>query len=316
VAEQVAALEALRASLEAPWLASDPRRAASARAAAAQLDRFLARLRPLGTDRQAELDRFERSLTGALPEQLRLLWRALEPEPIELADLPAPLARRMVSPEGLARVEVLPREDLADNRAHARFVDAVRAAVPNATGSAVTLLEWGRAVVRSFREALALSTLVIALLLWALWRSLRDMAIAMAPLALAALLLAATSVALGIPFNFANVVVLPLLLGIGVDSGIHLVHRHRDALERGGARGEIDQELLETSTAQAILYSALTTMASFGSLAFSNHVGFASMGQLLLLGVACTLAANLLLVPALIELERPARAPELAREPT
>ena len=234
LAKQIATLRALHESLTAPWLAEgDPARAASAARAARRLERFLRRLE--GIDRkQEELAKFERTLTGALPGQLQRLWRALDPHEISLESLPEDLARRMLSPEGLARVEVLPREDLGENAELARFVDSVKEVVPEATGGAVTLLEFGRAVARSFREALGSAVLAVALLLWLLWRRLEDMALVMAPLGLASLLTVATAVLLDIPFNFANVVVLPLLLGIGVDSGIHLVHRHRVTIEAAG----------------------------------------------------------------------------------
>ena len=103
----------------------------------------------------------------------------------------------------------------------------------------------------------------------------------------------------GAPLNFFNVVVVPLLLGAGVDSGIHLVHRHRVAIE-AGERVSPERELLTTSTAQAVFFSALTTMGSFGSLAFSNHMGLSSLGTLLMIGVTWTLLANLVVLPALI----------------
>jgi hopanoid biosynthesis associated RND transporter like protein HpnN len=300
--EQIATLSALQKAMQAPWLAEgDPARAASAARAARYLGRFLARLETIDAKgKQQELARFERSLTGALPEQMRRLWNALDPDTVTLASLPYSLTHRMVSDDGLARVEVLPRENLDDNAAHARFVDEVKEVAPDATGSAVTILEFGRAVVRSFLQALVSATLAIGLLLWLLWRRLGDMMLVIVPLALAALLTTATAGILGIPFNFANVVVIPLLLGIGVDSGIHLVHRHRVTIETRGAPEAPERELLETSTAQAVLFSALTTMASFGSMAFASHPGFASLGQLLLIGVTYTLLANLVLLPALI----------------
>ena len=90
-------------------------------------------------------------------------------------------------------------------------------------------------------------------------------------------------------------IVLPLLLGIGVDSSIHLVHRARSASGAGG-------NLLATSTANAVVLSAATTIASFGSLAFATHRGIASLGQLLTLGVVLTVLCNLVLLPALLEL--------------
>jgi predicted RND superfamily exporter protein len=125
---------------------------------------------------------------------------------------------------------------------------------------------------------------------WLIWRSLRDLALVMAPLTLAGLLTGAISVLAGLPINFADVIVLPLLLGIGVDSGIHLVHRHRSAIDP-------HVELLATSTSRAVLWSSLTTLASFGSLAFASHRGMATLGQLLTLGIALMLIANLMVLP-------------------
>jgi predicted RND superfamily exporter protein len=143
-------------------------------------------------------------------------------------------------------------------------------------------------------QAFTGATLVIALMLTLLWHSPRATALVLAPIALAGLLLAAVSVLADMPLNFANVLVLPLLLGIGVDSGIHMVHRYRS-----GER----EDLLSTSTPRAVWWSALTTVASFGSLAFSSHRGMASLGQLLTLGVLLTVAANLLVLPALLALQ-------------
>ena len=302
LANQIATLRALLASVSAPWLADDPAQVRSADSAARYLARFLARLERLEqkTEQQAELKAFERSLTGALPGQLRTLWIATDPSPVTLETLPESLSQRMLSPEGYARVEILPAEDLADNAVHERFVDTVKAVLPEATGSAVTLLEFARAVVRSFKQALAMAFIAAALLLFLLWRRLDDMALVLLPLGLALLVTTASAAVLGIAFNFANIIVLPLLLGIGVDCGIHLVHRHRITVETLGHAEAPERELLETSTAQAVFFSALTTMASFGSLSFSDHVGFATLGQLLLLGVLFVLLANLILLPALL----------------
>jgi predicted RND superfamily exporter protein len=98
---------------------------------------------------------------------------------------------------------------------------------------------------------------------------------------------------LGIPFNFANIIIIPLLLGIGIVYSIHMVHRVR--------AGELpDGNLLHTGTARAVLLSALTTMASFGTLGFSSHLGLASLGQLLTLGIGLVLLCNLVVLPALV----------------
>jgi predicted RND superfamily exporter protein len=182
----------------------------------------------------------------------------------------------------------------------ARFVDGVRAVAPQTTGSAVSILEWARATVSSVREALALAVTAVALVVFLLWRRIGDVALVMAPLLLASLLTGATVVLIDLPVNFVNIVVMPLLLGIGVDSGIHLVHRHRTA-QQADPDSRAGEDLLSTSTAQAVFFSALTTMASFGSLALASHRGIASLGIYLLIGVTYMLLCNLVLLPALID---------------
>jgi predicted RND superfamily exporter protein len=117
-----------------------------------------------------------------------------------------------------------------------------------------------------------------------------------APLALAAVLTVAASVLFELPFNFANVIVLPLLFGLGVASGIHLVTRERDA-----AAG---QDVMRTSTPRAVVFSALTTIGSFGSIALSSHPGTSSMGILLTIAIALTLACTLIVLPALMAIWR------------
>jgi len=148
------------------------------------------------------------------------------------------------------------------------------------------------------------------------------MALVLFPLLLAAAATAGLSIVFGISFNFGNVIVLPLLLGIGVDSGVHMVHRFRAGSARVDASGSAESAgrgLLGTSTAQAVFFSALTTIASFGSLALSAHVGFSSLGKLLMIGVTLTLVCNLVVLPALLALRRtsptggPAGTPEETR---
>jgi hopanoid biosynthesis associated RND transporter like protein HpnN len=235
----------------------------------------------------------EEGLLGSLPEQLRTLDAALQAGHVTLENLPAALLERQVAADGRVRVEVFPREDLLDHAALERFVDAVAALAPELAGSAVEMLESGRVVVDALRQALLSAVVVIAALLLLLWRRLDHAALVLIPLALAAAFTVATAVLAGIPFNFADVIVLPLLLGIGVDSGIHLVHRARVT---GGA----DANLLATSTARAVVVSALTTIASFGTLGFATHQGLATLGRLLTLGVGFTVVCNLVVLPALI----------------
>ena len=157
----------------------------------------------------------------------------------------------------------------------------------------VISLEAGEAVVNAFIHAFSLVLIGVITALLVLLKSVKSTALVLIPLLLAALFTGASTVLLDIPFNFANVIALPLILGIGIDCSVHMVHRSRST-------GEAYENLLHTSTARAIFYSALTTMAGFGSLIFSQHQGTASMGLLLLAGVILTLVCVLIILPALL----------------
>jgi len=293
---QLALLADFRDVLRQGWGSSrdDPELAASADRLADTIDRILERAHeePPG----AVLGRLEAQLVGPLPDQLRRFWEALSPseDGVTLGDLPHDLASRMIAPDGRARIQVLPKEDLHDPKAMRRFVEAVRTVDPEATGMAVSLVDTADVVVKSLREALGAAAVMILLLLLFLWRSPSDALLVMTPLALAAAMTGATTVVMGSPFNFANVIVIPLLLGIGVDSGIHIVHRADVGTENEGG-------LLGTTTARAIFYSASTTVASFGALAFSSHRGISSLGVMLFCGLVFMLVSTLVVLPALIE---------------
>jgi hopanoid biosynthesis associated RND transporter like protein HpnN len=234
----------------------------------------------------------ERDLVGSLPDQVRDLQRLMKPDTVRLEDLPPTLVRQMLAPDGRARVQVLPKDDVSDGRALERFVAAVRAVVPAAAGLAVYVVEWCRVAWQAMLWALIGGVVCMALFLVVLWRSVWDMLLAFFPLALAAVLTCASLVLLGEPFNFANVIVLPMLIGMSVDSGVHLVHRHRT---------DEQEDVLGTSTARAVFYAALTTMLSFGSLGLAPHRGIASIGKLLTIGVGLVLVCYVVVLPAVLE---------------
>ena len=243
------------------------------------------------------LETIESSLLGGLPERLRRLYAALEPvEPVTFDDLPQSLLMREIAGDGRVRVQVFPRDDLTDNAALRRFVETVRSVAPTAVGSPISILESGDAVVDAFIQALISAVAAVVVLVLVLMRRLVDVFFVVAPLLLAALLTIASSTVFNLPFNFANVIVLPVLFGVGVDSAIHLVYRYRtDPASRAS--------ILSTSTARGVVFSALTTIAGFGSLAVSTHRGTATMGELLTIGVVLTLICTLLVLPALLPRE-------------
>ena len=242
----------------------------------------------------AELDA---ALMGAFPEQIRRLEASLEAGPVTVTGLPGALRERWVSPRGDYRLEINPRGDLGDRDTLAAFVTAVLGVDPGSTGTPVVHLESGRSVVRAFRQALLSALVLVAGILLVVLRRPLEVALILFPLLLGGLMTVEFMAMLGLPFNFANVIALPLLLGIGVDNGVHIVHRLRSAPPNSG-------NVLQTSTTRAVVVSALTTICSFGNLAVSAHLGMASMGIVLTIGLIATLVASLLVLPAALALAK------------
>ena len=293
--EQVAALQELLTSLETfTKTGNNDQSGVKARRLLGSLRAYKAALAAEDLSGKSELlDRLERSLLGTLPEGLKTIRASLSAQGVRLEDLPKTLVRNWVAKDGRYRVEVFPREDLNDNQALERFVTSVQKAAPDAIGIPVIILEAGNAVIQAFQQAVILSLTAISLLLLILMPRKRDALLVLLPLVLAGTLTGASTVLFNIPFNFANVIALPLILGIGVDNGIHMVHRMRTAMPEDG-------NILKTSTARAVLFSTLTTICSFGNLALSPHQGMASMGLLLSIGIGFTLLCTLIVLPALL----------------
>ncbi|MFO1204990.1 MAG: MMPL family transporter [Burkholderiales bacterium] len=259
-----------------------------------ELGRLLKRIDALPpAARGAQLQGVTTSLLGALDRQLAQLSDALHARRIDATDLPADFRARWVSAGGLHRVEIKPKEDLHDRAAMQRFVAEVRAVAPHATGLPVVYIESSAAVVRAFLEAFGYALVAITLVLLLTLERKVDVVLVLAPLVLASLLTGALITLLGIHFNFANIIALPLVFGMGVDNCIHMVHRFRTAPPADGL-------VLHSSTAFAVLLSAFTNVSAFGSLAVSAHRGMASMGMVLTVGIVTTLLCSLLVLPSLL----------------
>jgi multidrug efflux pump subunit AcrB len=299
--QRAAAITALRDKVKA---ALDQKRAGMLEADLKRLldalDAFLKR----GTEdlRTAAL---EQDLVGSLAKRLDTLKSALAAKPVDFAALPESLRQRELSPAGKVRIEVVPREDLRDNRALRRFVSEVQSVAPRATGGPIVELHAGDAVVHAFAVASIIAFVLICVGLLLLLRSVTDLLLILAPLLLATSVTTGIAVVSGISFNFANIIVLPLLIGLGVSSGIHLVIR---------ARRDTTIELLNTTTPRAVLFSAFTTIVSFASLAISSHWGQASMGILLLIAMSVNLVCYLVALPALLAYVEQRRLRRLVRK--
>ncbi|MCP5155712.1 MAG: MMPL family transporter [Ectothiorhodospiraceae bacterium] len=264
--------------------------------AARRLD---AALTVLGDAGDAAVEAFASDAVAALPRQLGRLGLAMHAQAFTARDLPETITREWRAADGRLRVEASPRDDLDAVDARDRFVRAVTEAVPGATGTPLVYLESGRVVVESFVQAFASALAAIVVLLLVSLRSVRETVLTVSPLLLAGLLTIGAMVLLGVDFNFANVIALPLLLGIGVDNGVHMVHRLRGGATSGGGARPATAAGDGGVTGRAIVVSALTTICGFGNLALSPHPGTASMGIVLSIGLALALACTLVVLPAL-----------------
>lgn len=238
----------------------------------------------------AILPQLREALLPGLEQRLAKLAILLQAKPVSLEDLPPELRQSWIAADGQARVEVFPRGDARDHDTLERFVKAVRGVATNATGTPVTIQEAGRLISSAFVQAGIIAIAAITILLAMVLRRLREVALVVLPLLLSAILTLAITVIAGVPLNYANIIALPLLLGIGVAFDIYFVMNWR--------AGQTHH--LQSSTARAVIFSALTTMSAFGSLALSNDPGTADMGQLLTISLACTLFCTLIVLPALL----------------
>lgn len=218
------------------------------------------------------------------------LRESLNPEKVTLATLPPSLASDWVTADGRARISVTPKGNAGDTAVLRRFVDAVLSVAPNATGEAVGIEKGGETIIYAFAEAAFWALLSIAILLLIFLRRITDVFLTLFPLILAGIVTLELVVAFGMKLNFANIIALPLLLGIGVAFKIYYITAWREG--RSG--------LLASPLTRAVFFSGLTTAVAFGSLWLSNHPGTSSMGQLLALSLACTMAAAVLFQPLLM----------------
>ena len=238
-------------------------------------------------------DKLDQSVLSNFPGLFHDLNISLRASVVKDSDLPIELRSRYVTTDGRYRVEVFPRENILETQALKRFVEAVSALAPNATDAPVTILGAGNAVVHSFLLATLYALLAITIYLLIELKRISDTVLVLLPLTLSLLMTGAASVILDIPFNFANVIVIPLLLGSGIE-GMYFIQRFRTDPPPSG-------NMLETSTARALFFSTLTTILSFSALSFSPHQGMASMGKLLTICVCSLMMTTLILLPALLK---------------
>ena len=247
-------------------------------------------LKRLGAAPDALLLATNAAIVRFLPMQLDRLRQALKAGPVTEADVPASLRADWVAPDGRPRLQVTPKADVRGTDGLRRFVAEAHGVAPGAAGSAVTIVSSADTVLSAFRFAAVCAIVAITALLAVVLRRARDVALVLAPLLLSSLLTVVAVMAISLSLNFANIIALPLLLGVGVSFNVYFVMNWRDGLAHP----------LGSATARAVVFSALTTGTAFGSLALSHHPGTASMGVLLLLSLGCTILVTLAFLPALL----------------
>ncbi|MDB5839488.1 MAG: Acriflavin resistance plasma rane protein [Herminiimonas sp.] len=261
---------------------------------AAEARRLSASLTALAQADAHARDRAESAVALPLKLSLAALQKALQPQAITLTNLPFELTRDWIAPDGRALLDIAPRKAAAiepgDESQLRDFMQAVLKLAPDATGGPISIAESADVIIHAFIEAAILALIAITLLLWVALRRFDDVLFTVVPLLVSALVTLELCVVFGISLNFANIIALPLLLGIGVAFKIYYVMAWR-----GG-----QAELLKTGLTQAIILSAATTGTAFGSLWLSEHPGTASMGKLLALSLVCTLIGAVFFQPILM----------------
>ncbi len=242
--------------------------------------------------RRLLVERVESVLLGTLPSVMNDLLNGLEAKPVSLKDLPPDVSERWLSKDGWYRIQIFPKKDVNDLVHLEAFITEVQSLAPETTDLPIMYWESMKAVVGAFEQAITIALITIALVLMGIRRNITDTLLIMTPLVLAGLFTMASAVLTHTPINFANIIALPLLLGFGVDNGIHMVEKLRHSLSE-------EQNIYQSSTARAMFYGALTTSSSFAGLAFSPHQGIASMGLVITMGIFWIMTSTFIILPAL-----------------
>ncbi|MDD1612957.1 MAG: MMPL family transporter [Methylococcaceae bacterium] len=244
------------------------------------------------TSRRQFIEQVQITLLGTLPKVMNELYASLNASEVTLDDVPQDIKERWLSKSGLYRIQIIPKYDLNNLDNMAKFINDVQSIAPETTDLPIMYWESMKEVINAFQQAIIIALITIALLLLAIRRNLTDTLLVMTPLILAGLFTMASTVLTGTPINFANIIALPLLLGLGVDNGIHMVEKLHHSLSE-------EQNIYQSSTARAMFYGALTTASSFAGLAFSPHQGIASMGLVITIGIFWIMTCTFVILPAL-----------------
>lgn len=241
------------------------------------------------------LREFQGGMFAELPDKLRMMKESLEASPVSAVDVPEQLKSRFVGNTGKLLLQVAPRKEIFEYEPLHEFVSQVRSVVPNATGEPVMLYESLTVLRDSYLKAFVYAFIGIAVILLINFKSVRFALIGSLPLAAGLLLMIGGMWLAGISFNSANIIVLPLILGVGIDSAIYIINRYRQGTESPA-------QVAMSSAGIGVFLNALTILFSFGALMVAHHQGVFSIGAVMSLGMAASVAVFMVFLPALLEI--------------
>lgn len=265
-------------------------RQAAEKSGDASLRRLADALQRLGTASPEARAAAEAALVGPLKVLLGQFREMLNAQAITLETLPRQMVGDWIAKDGRARIQALPRIDQGNDDSMRKFGQAVQSVAPQAIGAPIGTLASADSVVRAFLQAGVYSLVSITIILVLVLRRARDVLLTLMPVLLSGLLTFATCAAFDLPLNFANIIALPLLFGVGVAFNIYFVLAWRAG----------ETAMLQSSLMRAVVFSAMTTATAFGALWLSSHPGTASMGRLLMISLGWELLVTLLVRPALL----------------
>jgi hopanoid biosynthesis associated RND transporter like protein HpnN len=254
-----------------------------------------------------KLAAFEQAFFDDLKSTFDTLKHQDDSTALRVADLPGPIRNRFIGNTGKFLLQVYPKIDVWIRTNQLAFVQELRTVVPDVTGDPVQLLEYTSLLKRSYEEAAWYALAAMMVLVFLQFRSLSAVLLAHVPVLFAGIWLVGLMAWFDVPFNPANIMTLPLVVGIGVTYGVHILTRFAE---------EQNPAILAKSTGKAVLVSGLTTVAGFGSLALAKHQGIVSLGFVMSVGVSAAMLAGLVCLPALLVLLRRAPAPAPAAKKT
>jgi hypothetical protein len=236
---------------------------------------------------------FQQALFADLDGTFRLLQNQDDSMPLRIEDLPPALHHRYVGVDGKLLLQVYPKADVWERTNQEKFVAELRTIDPDVTGDPVQFYEYETLMKNSYVQAARYSLTAIALMVLFHFRSFGAVFLALLPVGIGTVWLAGLMGWFDIPINLSNIMTLPLVIGIGVTNGIHILNRFAEEKTPG---------ILSRSTGKAVLVSGLTAIAGFGSLILAKHRGIHSLGCVMSVGIATCMIAALTILPALLNL--------------